>query len=92
MGFKKRIDQHVKDDHKKWSKYYDPRKEHLAYVIAEDNTDILQTIESALIYKNQPLANDEYKDHYQGEYCKIAIECTGNKGILKNEITAVFGK
>jgi len=92
QGFKKRIDQHVKDDHKKWSKYYDPRKEHLVYVIAEDNTDILQTIESALIYKNQPLANDEYKDHYQGEYCKITIECTGNKGILKNEITAVFGK
>lgn len=92
QGFNKRIDQHVKNDHKIWSKHYDPKKEHLVYVIAEDNTDILQTIESALIYKNQPLANDEYKDHYQGEYRKITVECTGNRGILKNEITAIFGK
>lgn len=92
QGFKKRIDQHVKQDHSKWKKYYDPKTEHLVYVIAEDDTDILQTIEAALIFKNQPLANDEYKDHYQGEYKKITVECSGNKGILSDVITAVFEK
>lgn len=92
QGFKKRIDQHVKQDHSKWKKHIDPKTEHLVYVIAEDGTDILQTIESALIYKNQPLANDEYKDHYQGEYKQITVECIGNKGILREEITAVFEK
>ena len=92
QGFNKRINQHVKNDHKSWSKHYDTKKEHLVYVIAEDNTDILQTIESALINKNETLANEEYVKHYHGEYRKITVECSGNKGILKNEITAVFGK
>ena len=92
QGFKVRIDQHVSNDHKKWRKFYDPQKEHLVYVIAEYDTDILQTIESALIFKNQPLANDEYKDHYQGEYKQITVESNGNKGLLKGVITAVFVK
>lgn len=92
QGFKVRINQHAAVDHKRWGRFYDSQKEHLVYVIAEDNTDILQTIESALIYKNQPLANDEFKDHYQGEYKKITVECNGNRGLLKGDVTAVYEK
>ena len=92
QGFKTRIDQHVKQDHKKWEKHYDTKTEHLVYVIAEDDSDILQTIESALIYKNQPLANSEYLDHYQGEYARITVNCEGGIGTLKNSVTAKCDK
>lgn len=92
QGFKTRIDQHVKQDHKKWEIHYDAKTEHFVYIIAENDSDILQTIESALIYKNQPLANSEYMDHYQGEYAQITVNCEGRIGTLMGSVTAKFVK
>lgn len=92
QGFNKRIGQHKDNDHKKWAKHYDPKKEQLVYIIAENSSDILQSIESALIYKNRPLANSEYMDHYQGEYRMITVDCKGSIGLLKSSITAEYKK
>lgn len=93
-GFKNRIvGGHKPNDHDKWKKNQklgDDRQ--LVYAIAEFNTDILQTVESALIFKNQTPENVEYIDGYQGEYHSITVNCKGYSGSLKNSITATFGE
>lgn len=88
QGFHDRIKQHFDNDHASWGKYYDPKTEQLVYAIAPLDSDLLQTIESALIYENQPAANSEYKDHYQGEYDEVTVTCRGSYGALKRIITA----
>ena len=62
----------------------------LVYAIAEFNSDILQTVEAALISENRPPENTEYIDGYQGEYHSITVNCTGYCGKLKKRITATY--
>ena len=89
QGFKERIGQHINQDHSKWKDYYNPKEEQLVYAIAPMVTDVLQSIESALIYENQPDANSEYRSHYQGEYDEITVNCNDYYGgKLKQCITA----
>lgn len=90
QGFKTRIQQHFDYDHQEWArhKWYNPDEEQLVYAIAPKDTDILQTIESALISNQKPKANKEYKYHYQGEYDKIIIDCSGPKGSISTRVEA----
>ena len=62
----------------------------LVYAIAEFDSEVLQTVESALIYKNQTPENIEYIDGYQGEYHTITVNCNGYKDGLKSSVTATF--
>lgn len=91
-GFRNRIMNHQSIDHDDWKKHQKVDKnKQLVYGIAEFDDSILQTVESALIYKNQTPENKEYIDGYQGEYHTITVNCTGAKGNLKGSITATFG-
>ena len=51
------------------------------YAVYEEN---LHDIEAALIYKNQPLANTQNKDKYNGDEYFISINCEGDIGGLTN--------
>lgn len=62
----------------------------LVYTIAEFDSEILQTVESALIYENQPPKNSEYTNGYQGEYHSITVKCIGACVGLRSSITATF--
>ena len=90
QGFKTRIQQHFDDDHQEWAKnkWYNPAEEQLVYAIAPKDTDVLQTIESALISYYKPKANKENKYHYQGEYDKITVNCGGAKGCISAVVVA----
>ena len=90
QGFKTRIKQHYDTDHKEWAKqeWYNPDEEQLVYAIALKDTDILQTIESALISHHKPIANKEYKYHYQGEYDKMTVTCSGARGSISSVVVA----
>lgn len=93
-GFYNRIVKgHKNKDHDIWKKNQklgDDRQ--LVYAIAEFDSEILQTVESALIYKNQTPENIEYKDGYQGEYHTITVNCRGFFKGLKSAVTATFGE
>ena len=93
-GFYNRIvTGHKPNDHDKWKENQQLGEDRqLVYAIAEFDTDILQTVESALIYKNQTPENIEYKEGYQGEYHSIIVNCEGYKADLKDSITATFGE
>lgn len=90
QGFKTRIQQHFDTDHKEWAKqeWYNPDEEQLVYAIAPKDTDILQTIESALISHHKPIANKEYKYHYQGEYDKMTVNSSGVRGSISSVVVA----
>lgn len=92
-GFYSRIvNGHKQKDHDNWKKNQNLGKDRqLVYAIANFNSDILQTVESALIYRNQTPENKEYRDGYQGEYHSITVNCTGYKDGLKSSVTATFG-
>lgn len=85
QDFKTRIQQHKNNDFKKWEndKHFDPRKQQLVFAIAECNLDVLQSIESALIYANKPCANDDEKKIYHGEYNEISVHSSGAKGNIR---------
>lgn len=91
-GFKNRIvNGHKPKDHDKWKKNQKMGSDkQLVYAIAEFDSDILQTVESALISENGTPENTEYIDGYQGEYHSITVNCTGCFGKLKKSITATF--
>ena len=91
-GFKDRIvNGHKQKDHDKWKKNQKIGSDkQLVYAIAVFDSDILQTVESALICENRPPENTEYIDGYQGEYHSITVNCTGYYGKLKKSITATF--
>jgi len=92
-GFKERIvNGHKPKDHDKWKKKQKmSASRQLVYAIAEFDSEVLQTVESALIYKNQTPENIEYIDGYQGEYHTITVNCNGYKDGLKSSVTATFG-
>lgn len=92
QDFKARIQQHKNDDLQKWEddKCYDSKNQQLVFAIAECNLDVLQSIESALIYANRPCANDEEKKIYHGEYNEITIRSSGAIGNIKNTSVAKY--
>ncbi len=91
-GFKSRIvNGHKAKDHDKWKKNQKMGKDkQLVYAIAEFDSDILQTVEAALICENGTPENTEYREGYQGEYHIITVNCCGFYGTLKKSITAIF--
>ena len=92
-GFKNRISGHKSKDHDLWKKHQKMGADkQLVYAIAEFDSDILQTVEAALISENRPPENTEYIDGYQGEYHSITVNCTGYCGKLKKSITATYKK
>lgn len=93
-GFYNRIvSGHKPKDHDRWKKNQKLGEDRqLVYAIAEFDTDILQTVESALIYKNQTPENSEYIEGYQGEYHSITVNCEGYRAGLKSSITATFNE
>ena len=92
-GFKTRILGHKSKDHDLWKKHHKMGADkQFVYAIAEFDSDILQTVEAALISENRPPENTEYVNGYQGEYHSITVNCTGFYGKLKKSITATFKK
>ena len=90
-GFWNRINNHKSEDHEKWKMHqHMGNDKQLVYAIAEFDSEILQTVEAALIYKNGTPENTEYREGYQGEYHTITVICTGYTGGLKRSVTAVF--
>ena len=91
-GFYNRIvNGHKQKDHDKWKKSQKMGTDkQLVYAIAEFDSEILQTVEAALICENGTPENTEYKEGYQGEYHMISVNCSGYYGTLKTSITATF--
>ena len=91
-----RISKHVNNDKNEaesgkqcnWERDYCRNGEVIVYVYAECNTDFqsLEDIEAALIYRNQPKANSIGKDRYTGRAWSVNVECTGEKGMIANEV------
>ncbi len=88
-GFKSRITRHKSEDHANWKKQIKETQE-LVYIIAELNSDILQSVEAALIYCNQPPENTEYINGYQGEYHTLTVNCKGAYATIKQNNTVTF--
>lgn len=88
-GFQKRIRKHVEEDHPDWKKKI-KNTQQLIYVIADFDSDILQSVEAALIYCNQPTENSEYRDGYQGEYHTLTVNCKGAHSTIHASNTATF--
>ena len=88
-GFQKRIRKHIEEDHPNWKKRIRSTQQ-LVYVIADFDSDILQSVEAALIYCNQPAENSEYRDGYQGEYHTLTINCKGAHSTIHATNTATF--
>lgn len=80
-NLRKRISEHVNDDQAGWEENYCEEGELIVYCFAvyEEN---LHDIEAALIYKNQPLANTQNKDKYNGNEYFVSINCVGDIGNL----------
>lgn len=77
----KRITEHIRDDQKSWEEDFCGEGEFIVYCYAVFDEN-LHDIEAALIYKNQPLANVNCKDRYNGDAWFISIECVGEIGLL----------
>ena len=75
-GFQTRIKKHIEEDHPSWKRRIKSTQQ-LIYVLADFESDILQSVEAALIYCNQPPENSEYRDGYQGEYHTLTVNCKG---------------
>ena len=82
-NLRKRITEHVNNDQSNWEQNFCEEGELIVYCYAvyEEN---LHDIEAALIYKNQPLANTQNKDKYNGYEYFISINCEGDIGGLTN--------
>ena len=88
-GFQARIQKHKDEDHDSWKRRIKSTQQ-LIYVLAEYDSDILQSVEAALIYCNQPPENSEYRDGYQGEYHTLTVNCKGAHSTILATNTATF--
>lgn len=80
---RKRIQEHIDNDHEQWTKKCQLTPgETFVYVYAVFEDPRLADVESALIYKNQPISNTQHKDKYNGSSWLLWINCKGNIGIL----------
>lgn len=82
-NLRKRIQQHFDMDHKRWTQLCQLSSDETfvyAYAIFEDSR--LADVESALIYENQPVANVQHNDKYNGNSWILWITCEGNIGML----------
>lgn len=86
-NLKKRITEHIRDDQKSWEEHFCGEGEFVVYCYAVFDEN-LHDIEAALIYKNQPLANLNCKDRYNGDAWLISIECIGEIGSLCSSCSA----
>lgn len=83
-NLRKRIQEHFDNEHSKWAKTYKlSDTETFVYVYAVFDDSILADVESALIFKNQPIINVQHKDRYNGKSYFLCINCRGNIGLLK---------
>jgi excinuclease UvrABC nuclease subunit len=82
-NLRKRISEHVNNDQASWEQNYCEDGELIVYCYAIYDGN-LHDIEAALIYKNQPLANTQNKEEYNGDEYFISVSCNGEIGILSN--------
>lgn len=82
-NLQKRIKEHIRDDHEQWRKIYMTPSELIVYCYAEFDSQYLPDVESALIFKNQPYANVEHKEKYNGKTWMLHIKCEGEIGKLR---------
>lgn len=88
-GFQTRIKKHIEEDHPSWKRRIKSTQQ-LIYVLADFESDILQSVEADLIYCNQPPENSEYRDGYQGEYHTLTVNCKGAHSKIHAINTATF--
>lgn len=80
-NLRKRISEHVSNDQSNWEQNYCEDGELIVYCYAIYDWN-LHDIEAALIYKNQPLANTQGKNKYNGDEYFISVRCDGDTGAL----------
>ena len=83
-----RVGKHKNEDHSIWKKHLNAG-EHILYSYAECPANIVQDVEAALIYRNQPVENIVSKDRYTGETHLLTVKSTGMVGTLKNSVTVL---
>lgn len=90
-----RIDDHANDrdasDSGKqsyWESQYCDEDEIIVYCFAEYGENI-DDIEAVLIWRNQPEANINGKDHYIGNTTHVYVKCIGERGMLA-EVNSVM--
>lgn len=82
-NLRKRIQEHFKNDHEQWAKKCQLLScETFVYIYSIFEDSRLADVESALIYKNQPIINTQLKNEYNGKSWLLQIICKGNIGIL----------
>ena len=83
----KRIQEHFDNDHELWAeKCRLSPYETFVYVYAIFEDTRLADVESALIYRNQPIINTQHRDRYNGNSWILWINCEGNIGILNPQV------
>lgn len=89
-NLRKRIQEHFDNDHSEWAekcKLSDTETFVYTYSVFDDPR--LSDVESALIFNNQPIVNIQHKDRYNGRSKFLWINCGGNIGLLKPQISVV---
>jgi len=89
-NLRKRIQEHFDNDHSEWAekcKLSDTETFVYTYSVFDDPR--LSDVESALIFKNQPIVNIQHKDRYNGRSYFLWIKCTGSTGLLEPYISVV---
>lgn len=87
-NLRKRIQEHINDDYDSWKQTCQLSDDELfvyTYAVFEDPR--LADVESALIFCNQPIVNKQHKDRYNGQSYILWINCDGNIGLLKKQIS-----
>lgn len=89
-NLRKRIQEHISNDHDSWAKSCELSDgEFFMYTYAVFDDSRLADVESALIFRNQPIVNKEHKDKYNGQSYILWISCDGNTGLLKKQISVM---
>ena len=89
-NLKKRIQEHIDDDHKseKWQNHYNPRTEVICYAYAViDDDAVIPDIEKTLIHENKPEINYQDVENNNVDARMVRLMCTGDKGCLKASAT-----
>lgn len=86
-NLRERIRSHISGDFKSWKKLCGMTDEEIfVFCYAVYSDVLLSDVESALIYRNQPIVNIQNKDRYNGKSWYLNIVSHGEIGLLRPNI------
>lgn len=86
-NLRERMREHIRDDFKNWKGICGMTDDEIfvfCYAVYDDA--LLSDVESALIYRNQPIINIQNKDRYNGKSWYLNIVSQGEIGLLRPNI------